>query len=77
VCGPVYSIADIFNDAHYRARDMLVEAHDPHLGPFVMPGVTPKLSATPADMPPPGQWELGVDNEAVYRDLLGIDAERY
>jgi crotonobetainyl-CoA:carnitine CoA-transferase CaiB-like acyl-CoA transferase len=76
VCGPVYSIADIFNDAQYRARDMLVEADDPQLGRFVMPGITPKLSATPADIPPPGSWELGADNDAVYGDLLGIDAGR-
>ena len=76
VCGPVYSIADIFNDAQYRARDMLVPAETAELGRFTMPGVTPKLSGTPAEIPPPGGWKLGADNDEVYRGLLGIDPER-
>lgn len=71
-CGPVYSIADIFADAQYRARDMLVETEDPALGRFVMPGVTPKLSATPGAPGAPGAWELGADNDTVYGGLLGI-----
>jgi succinyl-CoA---D-citramalate CoA-transferase len=76
VCGPVYSIADIFNDAQYRARDMLIETETAELGRFTMPGVTPKLSLTPAEVPPPGGWQLGADNDEVYRGLLGIDPER-
>ena len=75
VCGPVYSIADIFADAQFRERGMLVEAQAPELGPLVMPGVTPKLSGSegsPAGAP--AGWELGADNDEVYGELLGLDA---
>src|SRR6202035_4491660 len=73
VSGPVYSIADIFNDPHYRDRGMLVTMQDPDLGEVVMPGVVPKLSATPGEVPPAGAWPLGADNRAVYGGLLGLD----
>jgi len=39
-----------------------------------MPGVTPKLSATPGSVPPGAGWEAGVDNASVFGALLGIDA---
>jgi len=35
----VYSIADIFEDPHYRAREALVAHHDPEIGEFLGPGV--------------------------------------
>lgn len=73
VCGPVYTVADIFSDIHYRARGMLVPMQDDELGELVMPGVVPKLSETPGLLREPGSWQLGRDNQAVYRDLLGID----
>ncbi len=75
VAGPVYSIADIFEDAHYRARQMLVSTTDPILGDYTMPGITPKFSATPGRAQAPGDWSLGADNEAVYGGLLGIGEE--
>ena len=72
VSGPVYSIADIFADAHYRERGMLVSVEDPDLGELVVPGVVPKLSETPGEVPAPGGWPLGGDNQAVYGGLLGL-----
>jgi len=41
---PVYSAADIFQDEHYAARDMLVEVAHPTLGTVTLPGVVPKFS---------------------------------
>jgi crotonobetainyl-CoA:carnitine CoA-transferase CaiB-like acyl-CoA transferase len=73
VCGPVYSIADIFEDPHYRAREMLVTMRDEVLGEVVVPGVVPKLSETPGELRHAGSWELGRDNRAVYADLLGLE----
>lgn len=75
VSGPVYSVADIFADQHYRERGMLVEKSDPELGRLVMPGVTPKLSATPGNPQDPAPWQLGAANHEVYGDLLGLDGE--
>ena len=31
-CGPIYTIADIFEDPHFKERDMLLEHHDPEFG---------------------------------------------
>src|SRR5437016_4049889 len=43
---PVMSMADIFADPHYRAREMIVDV-PPDIGALPQPGVTPKLSLTP------------------------------
>ena len=32
ICGPIYTIADIFEDPHFQARDMLLEHNDPEFG---------------------------------------------
>jgi crotonobetainyl-CoA:carnitine CoA-transferase CaiB-like acyl-CoA transferase len=77
VAGPVYSIADIFEDPHYRQREMLVDASDSLFGNFVMPGITPKLSDTPGEAAQPGDWRLGTDNEAVFRGMLGVAEDEY
>ncbi|MBI2877394.1 MAG: CoA transferase [Candidatus Tectomicrobia bacterium] len=48
--GPLYSIAEIFEDPHYRARGNLVEVEDPVLGKLRMQGVSPRLSRTPGQI---------------------------
>jgi formyl-CoA transferase len=76
VCGPVYSIADIFEDPQYRERDMLVEHQDPEIGKFAGPGIVPKFSETPGEVRWPGPWEEGSHNAEIYGGLLGLsDAE--
>lgn len=45
--GKIYSVADIVADPQYRARDMIVEGRTSDGGTVKMPGVVPKLSATP------------------------------
>ena len=75
VCAPVYTIADIFQDPHFRARDMLLEVDAPELGSLTLPGIVPKLSGTPGGVRWAGGWELGSSNEEVYRGLLGLGAE--
>lgn len=44
---PVNTIADIFKDEHFHARDMLVKVPHPVLGHTTQAGVVPKLSRTP------------------------------
>ena len=39
ICGPIYTIADIFEDEHFRARDMLLEHDDPEFGTYLGPRV--------------------------------------
>jgi formyl-CoA transferase len=75
VAGPVYTIADIFSDPHFRAREMLVEHDDTELGPVVGPGIIPKLSRTPGSVRWPGPWAIGHDNADVFGELAGVDAD--
>ena len=44
ICGPIYTIADIFEDEQFRARDMLVTHDDPEFGEYIGPGIVPKFS---------------------------------
>jgi len=73
--GPINTIADIFEDEHFRARQTLVEVEDARAGKVVIPNVMPRLSDTPGAI----RWlgpDLGQDNIEIYRDRLGMsDAE--
>jgi crotonobetainyl-CoA:carnitine CoA-transferase CaiB-like acyl-CoA transferase len=72
ICGPIYTIADIFEDPHVRARDMLLEHIDPEFGPYIGPGIVPKLSETPGAVRWSATWEEGSHNREVYGELLGL-----
>ncbi len=56
--GKIYDIADIAGDPHYRARDMILDAQLPDGTPVQLPGIVPKLSATPrrTAQPRPCAW---------------------
>jgi crotonobetainyl-CoA:carnitine CoA-transferase CaiB-like acyl-CoA transferase len=45
--GQIYSVADIAGDPQYRARDMIVQVTAADGQPLKVPGIVPKLSATP------------------------------
>jgi formyl-CoA transferase len=68
---PIYSIADIFQDPHYRARGDIIAPEDPDIGPVPMPAVLPRFSRTPGSVrfvgPP-----LGAHNKDIYGGLLGL-----
>ncbi len=72
VCGPIYTIADIFEDPQFQAREMLVEHDDPEFGTYVGPGIVPKFSRTPGAVRWSATWEEGSHNEEVYCGLLGL-----
>ena len=72
ICGPIYTIADIFEDEHYWAREMLLKHVDPEFGEYVGPGIVPKFSETPAEVRWSGAWEEGGHNAEVYGELLGL-----
>src|SRR5690606_16203257 len=46
-CGRIYTAADIAADAHYQAREMIQRFTLPDGQPIDLPGIVPKLSATP------------------------------
>jgi succinyl-CoA---D-citramalate CoA-transferase len=66
--GRIYSIADIVQDAHYRAREMIETARLSGGEEVVLPGIVPKLSATPGET----RWlgpRLGEHTTEVLREL--------
>ncbi len=72
--GPINSIADIFADPHFEAREQLVPVTEPDIGEVVIPGVIPKLSETPGRIRNLGP-ALGNANDEVYGDILGFGAD--
>ncbi|BBU29491.1 CoA transferase [Burkholderia sp. THE68] len=71
--GRIYSVADIVDDAHYQARDMLLRADLPGGASVKMPGIVPKLSDTPGEV----RWQgpaLGEHTQAVL-ESLGFGAD--
>lgn len=72
---PIYTVKEIFEDPHFRDRDMIVRAPDATLGTVALAGVVPKLSATPGEVRYAGK-ETGEDTRQVLADILGLtDAE--
>jgi crotonobetainyl-CoA:carnitine CoA-transferase CaiB-like acyl-CoA transferase len=71
----VYTLADIYQDPHYRARDMLLRVPHPVLGMLDQVGVVPKLSATPGIVRFPGPT-AGADTREMLSALAGLSTER-
>ena len=72
--GRIYTAADIHKDPHYHARGMIESAKLPNGDPFDLPGIVPKLSATPGAT----KWigpKLGEHTDEVLA-AIGIGAER-
>jgi formyl-CoA transferase len=70
--GKIYDVEDIASDPHYLARDMILDTQLPDGTPVKVPGIVPKLSATPG-MVNSSAPTLGQHTDAVL-ERLGIDA---
>ena len=71
---PVASGEDIFNDPHFQERELLELVDHPSTGPYFLPGVAWKMSATPGAVRWPSP-RLGEHNQIVYGELLGLPAQ--
>ena len=71
--GKLNSIADIFEDEHFRARGNLTTVEEEGVGPVVVPGVVPTLSVTPGRITNLGPT-LGNATYEVMRELLELTA---
>jgi crotonobetainyl-CoA:carnitine CoA-transferase CaiB-like acyl-CoA transferase len=78
--GRIYTVADIARDPQYLAREMIVPTHDADGRPLKVPGIVPKLGATPGRLRTPAP-KLGAHSDEVIpaagwpaRDAPGDDA---
>jgi crotonobetainyl-CoA:carnitine CoA-transferase CaiB-like acyl-CoA transferase len=67
--GPIYSVVDMMNDEHFRARG-LFEQVEVNGKPLTIPAMVPFLSATPGRTEWPGP-AIGAHNEEILGRLLG------
>ena len=75
VIGPIYSIADIFEDPQYQARETITTVDDPILGRARVQNAIPRLVDTPGRVRHLG-GDLGQDNQAVLGRELGHTDEQ-
>jgi crotonobetainyl-CoA:carnitine CoA-transferase CaiB-like acyl-CoA transferase len=73
-CSLLYSVADIFQDPHYRERGDLLMVDDEINGRLVVPAPFPRMSETPAIVEHLG-LPLGACNREVFQDMLGMSSE--
>ncbi|MFB6108639.1 MAG: CaiB/BaiF CoA transferase family protein [Haloplanus sp.] len=76
VVGPVYDMADIFEDEQYQARNDIVEVDDEELGSLKTPAPVPRFSRTPGAVDHAGPRH-GQHNESVFLDELGLSEAEY
>jgi crotonobetainyl-CoA:carnitine CoA-transferase CaiB-like acyl-CoA transferase len=68
----IFTMADIFRDPHYKARQAIVDAPDAELGSVKVANVVPRLSATPGRVRHAGGQAIGGDTRAVLREVAGL-----
>ena len=71
--GLIYRAPEMLADAHFKAREAIVEVADKTLGKLKMQNTFPKLSATPGKV----RWtgpDLGEHNEEIFGGILGMDS---
>lgn len=73
-CSLLYSVADIFEDEHYKARGDLLAMNDPVNGDVVVPAPFPKMSETEMRVDHLG-LPLGACNNEIFGDLLGLSQD--
>ncbi|MCJ8168849.1 CaiB/BaiF CoA transferase family protein [Atopomonas sediminilitoris] len=64
----IYSIEDMIKDPQFLARNMFIDGQLPDGKSFKMPGIIPKLSATPGSSEHVGP-ALGADNQSILQKL--------
>jgi crotonobetainyl-CoA:carnitine CoA-transferase CaiB-like acyl-CoA transferase len=69
----VYDIADVMNDAHFKARGAITRLADPDLGSVPAPAAVPRFSGLPQIVPRTGP-AVGEHNVEVFSEI-GLDAQ--
>lgn len=68
-CGPINNVAQMMADPQIAARNMIVTAEDPELGPIRMQGNPIKLSGYDDPATRPHAPDLDADREAILKEL--------
>jgi formyl-CoA transferase len=71
---PIMSMADIFADPHYRARETIIDVPAEGVGTLPQPTVVPRLSRTPGRVTHAGA-ALGRHTDEILSGLLGLTDE--
>jgi crotonobetainyl-CoA:carnitine CoA-transferase CaiB-like acyl-CoA transferase len=72
---PIYDMAQVVNDPHVQATEMITTVDDEDLGPLKMQNLLFRLGASPGGIRFTGRG-LGEDSDAVYSERLGVDGRR-
>ena len=72
---PVYDIAQIFRDPHFRAREAIVTVDDDDLGPTQVAGIFPRLSRTPGRIEHLAPAAAGAHTDEVLLELGYSESE--
>ncbi len=72
---PVLNVGDLLDDPHYKARGTYIEVTHPLGFRETIYGAYVKTSRTQAAVEPGPV--MGRDNERVFKEILGLDADRY
>lgn len=70
----IYTMADIFQDAHFAYRGAIVDVPDQELGSIKMANVVPRLSGTPGRIRRTGGGVVGLNTRDVLQRVAGLSA---
>ena len=70
----IFTMADIFRDPHYQARNAIVELPDDEIGAVAMAAPVPRLSSTPGRIRHAGR-RVGQDTREVLGAVAGLSAD--
>jgi crotonobetainyl-CoA:carnitine CoA-transferase CaiB-like acyl-CoA transferase len=73
-CSRVFTLPDVFDDPHFKARQMLIDVPHPVLGSARQQGIVPKLSDTPGSVRWAGH-ETGADSADILSGELGYSEQ--
>jgi len=73
-CGPIYSVADMFDDDHFHARGLFEKVPGDNHGAIV-PAMHPRMTETPGRTVSGGP-ELGADTDDILRSVLDLDDDK-
>jgi len=71
-CGPINNIAQVVEDPHVKARNMIIQSHDPTAGDVRMAGNPIKLSAFDDPRERPAAPELDADRSNILLEIEHI-----